>query len=177
MSTPQLDKPSLLHRMDPLPKFLIVLCISTLAVAFPTLILQVILVSVCSVLALVSKIPSRQLWGYIKPFLYLVLVIVIVQTIFYPFSAQHVLVKIPENSPVLANYVLLSVDSIVYGVTLGLRFVALMLSSIVFSLTTKPRDFLLSMHRIHVPYTLTFMVNIALRFIPDIRDKDRKSVV
>ncbi|MFA5365268.1 MAG: energy-coupling factor transporter transmembrane component T [Candidatus Bathyarchaeia archaeon] len=171
MSATALDKPSLLHRIDPLPKFLIVLCISTLAVAFPNLVLLVILVLICAVLAAVSKISSGQLWGYIKPFLYLVLVLVIVQAVFYPFSAQYVLIRIPAGSPILGNYVLLSVDSLVYGVTLGLRFVALMLSATVFSLTTKPRDFLLSMHRIHVPYTLTFMVNIALRFIPDIRDK------
>jgi energy-coupling factor transport system permease protein len=94
--------------------------------------------------------------------------------VFYPFSAKIVLLQIPESWPILANYNLLSVDGIVYGVTLGLRFVVLMVSSTIFSLTTNPRDFLLSMRRLRVPFTLIFLVNIALRFIPDIRDQAKE---
>jgi energy-coupling factor transport system permease protein len=125
-------------------------------------------------MAAVSKIPPEQLWGYVKPFLYLITVIVVAQTVFYPFSAKFVLIQLPSWSPILASYNLLSVDGIVYGVTLGLRFIVLMLSSTIFSLTTNPRDFLLSMQRLHIPFTLIFMVNIALRFIPDIRNQAKE---
>lgn len=160
-----------LHRFDPLPKFLIIICLSTLVIAFPNLFLLLIVFALCIIMAAVSGISFGQLWNYLKPFLYIVVVLVIVQAVFYPFSVKYVLLRIPVDSPVFGNYPLLSLDGILYGVTLGLRFVSLMMASTIFSLTTKPRDFLVSMRRIHVPFTLTFMVNIALRFIPDIRDK------
>jgi energy-coupling factor transport system permease protein len=160
-----------LHHLDPLPKFLIILCLSTLVIAFPNLILLLLVFSLCMVMAAVSGISMAQLWRYIKPFLYIVVVLVVVQAVFYPFSAKYVLLRIPADSFVFGNYSLLTLDGIIYGITLGLRFVSLMLASTIFSLTTKPRDFLVAMRRIHVPFTLTFMVNIALRFIPDIRDK------
>jgi len=160
-----------LHRLDPLTKFLIVLCISTVAIVFINLFLLLGIIAVCIIMAVVARIPLRQLWGYTKSFTYLIILLVIIQAVFYPFPITFPLLKIPANSPVLANYTLLSLDGVVYGVTLFIRLISLVVASTIFSLTTAPRDFLVAMRRIKMPFELIFMVNIAIRFIPDIKDK------
>jgi energy-coupling factor transport system permease protein len=126
---------------------------------------------VCLILNYTARISIRQLWSYIKIFGYLIVALVIVQGIFYPYKITYPLLKIPPDSLILANHVIFSLDGVVYGLTLGLRVIALVLAVTIFSLTTAPRDFLVSLRRIKVPFELAFMVNIALRFIPDIKDK------
>lgn len=126
---------------------------------------------VCLVMNFTARISMRQLWSYIKIFGYLIVALVIVQGIFYPYKITYPLLRVPLDSPIFANHVIFSLDGAVYGLTLGIRVIALVIAVTVFSLTTAPRDFLVSLRRIKVPFEVAFMVNIALRFIPDIRDK------
>jgi energy-coupling factor transport system permease protein len=163
--------PSFLHRLNPLTKLLVLLCLSTLAMVFLNLILLIGIITVCLLLSFVAHISARQLWSYTRIFIYLIIFLVIVQGIFYPYTVTHPLIKAPANSPILANYTLLSLDGLLYGLTLGIRLISLVIASTIFGLTTTPRDFLTSLRKIKVPFEIAFMVNIALRFIPDIKNK------
>jgi energy-coupling factor transport system permease protein len=163
--------PSFLYRLNPLTKLFVVLCLSTLAMLFLNLILLVGIISVCLALSFAAGISARQLWGYTRIFIYLIIFLVIVQGIFYPYAIVYPLIKAPSDSPILANYTLLSLDGLLYGLTLGIRLISLVIASTIFGLTTTPRDFLTSLRKIKVPFEIAFMVNIALRFIPDIKDK------
>lgn len=158
-------------RLNPLTKLLIVLCISTLVIIFVNLYLIVSIVILCLVMNFTAKIPMRQLWNYIKVFGYLIVGLVIVQGVFYPYKITYPLLRLPPNSPILANKIVFSLDGAVYGLTLGIRIISFVIAVTIFSLTTSPRDFLVSLRKIKVPFELAFMVNIALRFIPDIRDR------
>ncbi len=138
---------------------------------FLNLFLLLGIIIVCLIMSFAARIPIRQLWGYIKIFAYLIVFLVVIQGIFYPFTVTYPLLKVPADSPILANWVVFSVDGLLYGLTLGIRVISLVIASTVFSLTTTPRDFLTSLRKIKVPFEIAFMVNIALRFIPDIKDK------
>ncbi len=138
---------------------------------FVNLLLLIGIITVCLIMSFVAGISARQLWGYVKFFVYLIVFLVIVQGIFYPFAITHPLIVVPADSPILANATLLSLDGLLYGLVLGIRLISLVVASTVFALTTTPRDFLTSLRRIKVPFEIAFMVNIALRFIPDIKDK------
>jgi energy-coupling factor transport system permease protein len=172
MTAKTFDLPkSLVHRLDPFTKFLMVLCVSSLVIVFANLYLLVIVVLACAFVSVLASISAGQMWVYLRPFLYLIGLVVVVQAFFYPFAVGYPLVRVSSDSPFLSGTTLVSLDGIVYGVTLGLRFVALIVVSTIFSLTTNSRDFLLSARRFKVPFEIVFMVNVALRFIPDIRDK------
>ncbi len=165
------DSQSFFHRLDPLTKLLIVICISTLAIIYVNLYLMLGIIIVCLVMTFIAKIPMRRLWKYISFFSYLIFLLAIVQGIFYPYKILYPLLTVPSNSPIFANYIIFSLDGVVHGLILGVRLIALLIATTIFSLTTAPRDFLVSLRKIKVPFELAFMVNIALRFIPDIRDK------
>jgi energy-coupling factor transport system permease protein len=138
---------------------------------FLNLVLLLGIVVACLGLSFAAGISVRQLWGYLKIFVYLIIFLVIIQGIFYPYTISHPIIVAPSNAPLLANHTLLSMDGLIYGLTLGIRLTSLVIASTVFSLTTSPRDFLTSLRKIRVPFEIAFMVNIALRFIPDIKDK------
>lgn len=146
-------------------------CISTLVIVYVNLYLLVIVVIICLVMNYTARISIRQLWSYIKIFGYLIIALAIVQGIFYPYKIAHPLLKVPSESPILPNHIIFSLDGLLYGLTLGIRVISLVIAVTIFSLTTAPRDFLVSLRRIKVPFEIAFMINIALRFIPDIRDK------
>lgn len=165
------DTQTFWHSLNPLTKLLIVICISTLVIIFVNLYLIVGIVIICLIMNFTAKISMRQLWSYIKIFCYLIVGLVIVQGVFYPYKITYPLLRVPSNSPILANTVVFSLNGAVYGLTLGIRVISLVIAATIFSLTTAPRDFLVSLRKIKVPFELAFMVNIALRFIPDIRDK------
>jgi energy-coupling factor transport system permease protein len=138
---------------------------------FLNLFLLMGIITVCLIMGFAAGISIRQLWGYTKYFIYLIVMLMIIQGVFYPFTITYPLITAPADSPILPNYTLLSLDGLIYGLNLGIRLISLVIASVVFSLTTTPRDFLASLRRIKVPFEIAFMVNIALRFIPDIKNK------
>ena len=55
---------------------------------------------------------------------------------------------------------------VVDGFFFALRFIILALSSTIFAMSTSPRDLMLSLTKMKVPYELAFMLTIAIRFVP-----------
>lgn len=104
------DSQSFFHRLDPLTKLLIVICISTLAIIYVNLYLMLGIIIVCLVMTFIAKIPMRRLWKYISFFSYLIFLLAIVQGIFYPYKILYPLLTVPSNSPIFANYIIFSLD-------------------------------------------------------------------
>ena len=135
------QKVTLLHRMDPRPKFLIALTIFMLSLIFANFI--VLLVLFISQLPLVYVSKSMRRWfGSMKGGVVLAAMIFIM------------------------NF--LTGSTLVFSATMTLRFIVLVSAFSMFFMTTSPDDLGLALEKARLPYTLSFTFTTAVRLVPTI---------
>lgn len=151
----------LYRKIDPRTKMVMVLCLSTLALIYDTPGPLSLLFVITLVLLLIFRFDLKAVWGYLKPFLSLMLIIFVVQLIFSP--GGKVLLAAGPAPLVTAN-------GLSVGAGVVLRIVVVTAAAMLFT-TFSSRDFVLGLVQWKIPYELAFMVSIALRFLPVFRDE------
>jgi energy-coupling factor transporter transmembrane protein EcfT len=111
------------------------------------------------------KIEQATIWRFVKPTLWVIIPIFLIQ-LFLHYDKSTKLVIIPSTSPILAGYVLISLESILFAVNISLRIIILALASCLFSLTTDSTDYIYSMKKLGLPYELAFMTGLVIYFLP-----------
>lgn len=136
---------SIIHKLDPRTKIAWLVGLSFL-VFMITAKLQVLIVFGLVILSiLLSKLPLKAVWNSSRIF-------VVLFTISYIVLFSLLLWNIKQG--------------IVDGFFFSLKFLVLILGSLVFAMSTSPRDFLLSLTKLKIPYELAFMLTLAIRFVP-----------
>ncbi len=147
--------------LDPRTKMMMVICLSILALIYNNPGQLLLMLAFTVVLLLIFRFKPGAVWGYLKPFLSLVLILFVTQCVFRR-----------------GGDVLLAVGPVPLITSLGLSVGAsvilriLVISSVAMLFTTfSSRDFILGLVQWRVPYELAFMVSIALRFLPVFREE------
>ncbi|NLM51581.1 MAG: energy-coupling factor transporter transmembrane protein EcfT [Firmicutes bacterium] len=147
--------------LDPRTKLFMVLTVSSLAVFITnlSLLLCVLLLALAAV-AFTGGNPLGLL-KKLKKFLLIFVVIVFVQSIFTK-----------GGQPVwqVLNFTVVSDLGLVRGLQMILRFF-IIISSAAIMTTAKPREIIQGLVQCKIPYELAFMVTIAIRFLPILRDE------
>ena len=136
---------SIVHKLDPRTKIAWLVGLSFLV--FLTNSKKSILCMLGLVLLIVflSKLPLRNVWQSSKVFI-----------IFFTIA-----------NVILFSLLLWSVkQGVIDGIFFSIKFLVLIISSIVFAMSTSPRDLMLSLTKMKVPYELAFMLTLAIRFVP-----------
>ncbi|HHU29208.1 MAG: energy-coupling factor transporter transmembrane component T [Bacillota bacterium] len=147
--------------LDPRTKIFMVLAISSLAV-FLTNIYLLLLVLLLAVAALAFAGGSIvDLLGKLKKLIAIFIAIVFVQSIFTK-----------GGQPLLqaGELVILSDIGLTRGIQTMLRFF-IILSSAAIMTTSNPREIIQGLIQCKVPYEIAFMVTVAIRFLPILRDE------
>ncbi|MDD3898517.1 MAG: energy-coupling factor transporter transmembrane component T [Syntrophomonadaceae bacterium] len=147
--------------LDPRTKMVMVICLSSLALMYNTPEQLLLVLAVTVVLLLLFRFKLSAIAGYLKPFLFLMLFLFIIQSIFSPGS--HVLLAV-------GSVPLLTTEGLISGAGVVLRLVVITAAAMLFT-TFSSRDFILGLVQWKIPYELVFMVSIALRFLPVFRDE------
>ena len=154
---------SLMHKLNPLSKifFLILLTISIFMVR--SLILLSIIFILIIMLALMSKISLRDLLRKLK-FIIIILIISVILNIFFN--------AIPSNQATVLFY-LLNIPflpirrlAVYYALKASMIVLILFTSTIIYSNTTSPKDFLYSLIKLKIPYRYCFSLMVGIRYIP-----------
>jgi energy-coupling factor transport system permease protein len=171
---------SLVHRLDPRTKILIVLCMMTLFVLIHSIIKLIIALGVILIIIKVSKIPFLLVVKNLRPFLWLFLLTII----FHVFLTRQgeplftvPLIRAPVTKPGLMN-------GLIYSFRLGI----LILLAAMLTLTTSPMEITDALDRFLKPlqklgistHEFTMMITLSLRFIPTLlfeADKLQKAQV
>lgn len=148
-------------KLDPRTKMVMVVCLSGLALLYNTPDRLLLLFAVTVALLLVFRFDPRAVWGYLKPFLSLMLILFVVQLIF---SAGGEVLLAVGPVPLITSQAL----SVGAGVVLRVMVVT---AAAMLLTTFNSRDFILGLVQWKVPYELAFMVFIALRFLPVFREE------
>lgn len=136
---------SVIHKLDPRIKILWLLGLSFLVFIVNDKISILSIFGLVLITILLSKLPLKAVWNSSKVFIVL-------------FTVSYIILF----SLLLWDFKKGAVD----GIFFSIKFLVLILSSIVFAMSTSPRDLMLSLVKIKVPYELAFMLTLAIRFVP-----------
>ncbi len=163
-------KDSLVYHLDPRTKLLLLSSIGIIAVSLDEprhlLFLSIFLIPAyllarfeLSKYKLIMLVILVGLWG-----------MVLSQAMFYrQWPRTVILTIIPQDLPLLGRLtggLYLYKEGLLYGLTQGLRFSVMIASGLLVAWTTEPRDLLLGLIRLRVPYGLAFMFITSVRFLP-----------
>ena len=136
---------SVIHQLDPRTKIAWLLALTF--IIFSQVPQQMIVASffLTLLLILASKLPLRAIWNSSKVFIIL----------------------FPIGFMILFSLLLWDIHrGVIDGFFFALKFIVLTLFSVLFTMSTSPRDLMLSLTKLKVPYELAFMLTIAIRFVP-----------
>jgi energy-coupling factor transport system permease protein len=148
-------------KLDPRTKMVMVICLSSLAMLYNTPGQLLLVLAVTVALLLVFHFELSAIGEYIKPFLSLMLFLLVIQCVFTP-SGRVLLAVGPLP--------MITTGGLALGFSVVLRIVVITAAAMLF-VTFSSRDFILGLVQWKVPYELAFMVFIALRFLPIFRDE------
>ncbi|HBC92505.1 MAG TPA: energy-coupling factor transporter transmembrane protein EcfT [Pelotomaculum sp.] len=148
-------------KLDPRTKMVMAICLSSLALLYDTPDRLLLLLAATVALLLLFRFNPGAVWGYLKPFLSLMLFLFVIQSIFSPGGAVLL-----AAGPVP----LVTSQGLSTGASVVLRIMVVTASAMLFT-TFSSRDFILGLVQWKVPYELAFMVAIAIRFLPVFRDE------
>lgn len=153
------ERDSFLHRLDPRPKFLIIIAVLTFVILFQNpLLMSAALVSMVLMIWVLGGLSPLEYWKVLVLLLPLIIAVSIIQSLTF-----H-----PEGTTYLLDLGILrfSKDGAVRGFSVGARLVTMALSFMLFSMTTTPKDVGLALEQTGVPYRFAYLATMGLRFLP-----------
>lgn len=136
---------SFVHRLDPRAKLIWLLAFS--ALVFITSNPWIVGGALASILliGIAAKLPADQIWQNTKIFIIILPVAYILLYIFL---------------------IGLSWTAVFGGLVFTAKFLVLIFAAVILTMSTSPRDLLLGLTKLKIPYAFAFMLTIAIRFIP-----------
>ncbi|MEM2165094.1 MAG: energy-coupling factor transporter transmembrane component T [Candidatus Bathyarchaeia archaeon] len=140
-----------IHRMDPRVKALYLLVMSTLSIVYYSL--AAMLTLFASTIPLIAVAGVHREWiRSLRGAAFLASMIIFVNMI----------------AGYLSEGFILTMDTISYALSMGLRFLTFTSVFSIFFLTTTPEDLSLALEKLGVPYDYCFAFTSAIRFVPDL---------
>ncbi|TAN31742.1 hypothetical protein EPN29_11030 [bacterium] len=156
-------RPGFLQSLNPISKFVVVVCTLIVVLRFQQL-TTMLIVAVLLVLVLWfgAKVPPTEYWRLVA--------------FFVPFFGAVVVFQgLIRDAPGSIHYQLglirIGQAGLLFGATLALRLLAMLLAFLSFSMTTTPPQIETALETIGVPYKAAYMVGFALRFLNLIQEE------
>ncbi|PFN27840.1 energy-coupling factor transporter transmembrane component T family protein [Bacillus cereus] len=157
------------HRMDGAVKLLLfIFCMTFTFLFFDFRILLTLFIIGCIGL-LIAKIPLRKIFivfSVIFTFSLLnsVMIVFITPTYGSELTGSY-------TSFLHIGYATITFETLFYAATLSLKYFTLLPFTLIFIYTTDPSEFVSSLNKLGIHYKITYAINIALRYIPDIQSE------
>ncbi|MGQ4873630.1 MAG: energy-coupling factor transporter transmembrane component T family protein [Promethearchaeia archaeon] len=169
------EKDSFIHKLDPRTKLflLIVISIITIIIGNPLLLIFIFIGSIF------LWILMRPSWEKIKSLLFFYGIIcmstMISQGVFYYWTPKTILITIiSADFPILGSFtggIYIYREGLFYGLIQSLRFLIALNIALLLITSTHPSQLILSLHKLKIPYELSFMITTAVRFAPIMMDE------
>jgi len=156
---------SSLHKLNPITNLIFLICIFILLLLFSHPIFSFILLILVLTMYIISGIKLSLIITKARFLVYFGLIIFIIQLLFTP-GSKTLLTIIPDSSPILPGFLRITMEGLVLGLGMTLRFLVIILSSLLFVSITDPNKLAYSLMQMGLPYRYGFMLVTSLRFIP-----------
>lgn len=154
-----------IYAFHPTTRLLLYVFMSFLPLVFQTPELELALVALSVLIYMWAGVPARNLKMYV-PMLILVFFFVSVSYIVFP--------SVPAGeAPIMVGPVAVYASSLIRGLLVYTRVIALLFATIVYFSTNRERDILVALRCLHVPFVVSYFIGLVLRsagtFIEDYR--------
>lgn len=164
-----IEKNSPIHKIDGSIKFILLLVWTACVFLFNDF--RVFLGFFIFGLALlkIAKIPFKS----IKPLFIFIVMFTIMNSIFLIVVTPNYGSTLTQTTTSLITIkgITLSLETVWFAITLSMKYLAVFPIMMLFIFTTHPSKFASSLNKIGVSYKVAYAINIALRYIPDVRDE------
>lgn len=160
LHTPYIHRGSPVHRLNPLTKGMLFLCVVTAAFASPSLVLVVSLLGAVLVAAAISRVTRELLRMVVTSALLIVVLMFVVQGLFFPGSRTALYVIGP---------ITIWQEGIRFACFTASRLLAIIAATVLFMLTTRPEDLVSEMVARGLSRKLGFVVLMTMQIIPQMQ--------
>ncbi len=164
-----IEKKSFIHTLDGSIKLLMLLLWTAVVFMFTDMRVFIFLIILGAFIVKLAHIKFKE----IKPLVIFLLIFTFFNSIFL------ILITPTYGSELLDQYTPmvkifgrdLTYETLWFALTLSLKYLAILPITIIFVFTTHPSRFASSLNKVGVSYKVAYAVNIALRYIPDVKDE------
>ncbi|MDK2931696.1 MAG: energy-coupling factor transport system permease protein [Bacillota bacterium] len=163
---------SIIHRLDVRTKVVAFICLMVVLFLFRSPAYNAAIVLVVAGIAAAARLPARRLWGMLGPLVPVFVIIMVIAGFTYPasmFTTEAARRVLFYSWP--GRHLPVSAGGILYGLTLLLRILTMVVASSVLTLTTPLDDFLQLLRAMRVPYEMSFIITTGIRFVPTMEKK------
>jgi energy-coupling factor transport system permease protein len=161
----ELSGQSAVARLDMRVKFALLLAASTLIFVWNNLLLQGLSLAVVLALMLSAGVRLATIRRLVTILMPALILITVIQGLWSPFGATPVL-ELPSAWPLVGGWTIFHVEGLLFGLVVCCRLLIPMLAFQLVFMTSEPRDIVLGLVRIGVPYRIAFLVSTTFRFVP-----------
>jgi len=161
------QKDGLFHRLHPITKIVFVIVISVISIFTTSIPFLLLILSILFILAYLGDVFPEIIHQFV---LIAIMSVIMIGIAIITLPNGPVLgTLIPEAVPVIGGAVPITLGGLAFGVIMALRFAVLVVAVQFFVISTRPRDLIHTLERLHVPVDFILMFVIALRFIPTLQ--------
>lgn len=151
--------------LDMRVKFALLFMASTIIFIWNNLLLQGLVLILMLALMVAARVPAatiRKLVLILSPAL---IMIAAIQGLWSPFGVTPVF-TVPESVPWIGGWHIFYVEGLLFGLAVCCRLLIPMFAFQLVFMTSDPRDIVLGLARIGVPYRVAFLFSTTFRFVP-----------
>jgi len=159
---------SFLHKLNPISKIIFLFFLTIITFLIKSLIFLTIILFISIILALVSGISLKDLFTKTR-FIIIVLLLSVILNLFFN--------AIPSEQEIVLFYLFnlsflpIRRLAVYYALRASLIVLTLYTSTIIYTNTTSPKDFVYSLMRLKIPYKYCFSFMVGIRYIPSIEQE------
>lgn len=156
---------SAVGRLDMRVKFALLFTASTLIFIWNSIIFQAAFLAAIVALMLAAGVKLATLWRLILILMPALILITVIQGLWSPFGVTPVLV-LPADWRFVGGWTIFTVEGLLFGLVVCCRLLIPMFAFQLVFMTSEPRDIVLGLVRIGVPYRVAFLFSTTFRFVP-----------
>lgn len=169
MGTLYIEENSLFHKLDGSVKFLLMLMWTISVFLFNDFRVFLGFFIVGCYLLKMAKIPYKS----VKPLFIFIIFFTLMNSLFLILVTPEYGESLTGTKTLLFSFkgMYLSLETLWFAITLSMKYLAIFPIMMLFIFTTHPSKFASSLNKIGVSYKVAYAINIALRYIPDVREE------
>ena len=163
------EKDTAIHRLSGFTKlfFFIIWCI-TGALTYDTRVLLLMLI-LGALVYLISKTEWKQVSAVFKAIIVFMILNLVFIFLFSPYEGCKIFGSATPTGLNLGS-IMVTREQLFYELNVMMKYFTVIPAVFIFLTTTDPSEFAASLNMVGVPYTFSYAVAIALRYIPDVQD-------
>jgi energy-coupling factor transport system permease protein len=168
MSIDMKSRKSPLQKLDGRSKLIALAVIFVLVLLFSNLAYIAGLLLLVMLIWIAARLPFKLIRDLFQFFLFIAVVILVVQVFFYPGTTN--LLRISNPIPAIGFSGYITLEGILFGIAMVLRLVVIMIVAPLMVMTTPLPDLMLALVKLKVPYRFAFIMTTALSLLPSIQN-------